>query len=163
MEVLKTISPQASPSVAHDRPRQTRPSSRASNANFALGVIDSHPILFQTKNHSYRPSSSGGGCEDSEIAGVNPLMRLCNPAHADANPPMMIDMYKSPVTLIVRIFNRSLMPETAVIAPMRTNKMESKEGSFRCFSGKPHLINKRTTTMTQTPTMPHETSQSLIA
>src|ERR1041385_6987498 len=34
MEVLKTISPTLSPSAAHERPRQTRPSSRARIAGF---------------------------------------------------------------------------------------------------------------------------------
>src|SRR5438477_2443895 len=34
MEVLKTTPPQASPSAAHDRPRKTRPSSRARIAGF---------------------------------------------------------------------------------------------------------------------------------
>src|SRR2546421_279333 len=47
MEVLKTISPQASPWVAHERPRQTRPSSRARIAFAGWGIKESiYKFLF---------------------------------------------------------------------------------------------------------------------
>jgi hypothetical protein len=37
---LKTISPQTSPSAAHERPRNVRPSSRAKRAGDLEGILD---------------------------------------------------------------------------------------------------------------------------